>query len=124
MFIPRSSVLSTVQTTHIYRKDRVIKLVQFTFSDDELQTVIDSGAILKKETAGGWIIEVRHKEISTTELALEVTLIDIFNLRQVSKVENVEIRYLSLTDPVEFYEFGLPGTKNLGLMKLEYDISS
>ena len=123
MIAPRDSVLSTVQSTHLYYKDRVINLVRFTFSDDELQTVINSGVILKKETAGGWVIEVRHKEISTAELALEVTLIDIFNSRKVSKVENLEIRYLSLTDPVELYEFGLPGTKNLGLMKLEHDIS-
>ena len=118
MFAPRDSVLSTVQSTHIYFKDKVIKLLQFTFSDDELQTVINSGVTLKRETVGGWIIEVRHKEINIAELALEVTLIDILNSRKVSRVENVKIRYLSLTDPVELYEFGLPGTKNLELMKV------
>ena len=118
MFAPRDSVLSTVQSTHIYFKDKVIKLLQFTFSDDELQTVINSGVTLRKGTVGGWIIEVRHKELSIAELALEVTLIDILNSRKVSRVENVKIRYLSLTDPVELYEFGLPGAKNLGLMKI------
>ena len=118
MFAPRDSVLSTVQSTHICLKDKVIRLLQFTFSDDELQTVINSGVTLKRETVGGWIIEVRHKEINIAELALEVTLIDILNSRKVSRVENVKIRYLSLTDPIELYEFGLPGTRNLGLMKL------
>jgi len=112
-----------VQTSHIYLKDRIINLVRFTFSDEELQEVINVGTVLKRETAGGWIIEIRHKEISTTELALEVTLIDILNLRKISKVENIEIRYLLLTDPIELYEFGLPGTKNLGLMRIEHDTS-
>lgn len=123
MSTPRDNVLSTVETSYICSKDRIIKLVQFAFSDNELQKVINAGAILRKETAGGWIIEIHHKEINTAELALEVTLIDILNSRKVSRIENIEIRYLSLTDPIELYEFGLPGTKNLGLMRIEYDTS-